>query len=169
MIHKRIGTILAIVSAAIVLYLAHKNDLIDENGWPSFKWWWMVPLAGLIVGTKVEKLMEPKQESDENTEEGDKYEGMGIAGVEKLMEPKQESDENTEEGDKYEGMGIAGYYKFYGTVLTCIGIWMTVPVVGFYFEDPDYIVAKYFRYACGFCYFLGTISLLMARVAKKNQ
>ena len=30
-------------------------DLIDENGWPSFKWWWMVPLAGLIVGTKVEK------------------------------------------------------------------------------------------------------------------
>ena len=141
MIHKRIGTILAIVSAAIVLYLAHKNDLIDENGWPSFKWWWMVPLAGLIVGTKVEKL----------------------------MEPKQESDENTEEGDKYEGMGIAGYYKFYGTVLTCMGIWVTVPVVGFYFEDPDYIVAKYFRYACGFCYFLGTISLLMARVAKKNQ
>ena len=54
-------------------------------------------LGGLIVGTKVEKLMEPKQESDENTEE-DKYEGMGIAGVEKLMEPKQESDENTEEG-----------------------------------------------------------------------
>ena len=113
--------------------------------------------------------MEPKQESDENTEEEDKYEGMGIAGVEKLMEPKQESDESTEEGDKYEGMGIAGYYKFYGTVLTCIGIVMTVPTVGLYFEDPDYIVGKFFRYACGFCIFLGTISLLMARVAKKNQ
>ena len=41
------------------------------------------------------------------------------------MEPKQESDENTEEGDKYEGMGIAGYVNS-GTVLACMGIWMTV-------------------------------------------